>query len=159
MPKIGRPRAIERDPALLNKLADCFLVGFTDEQTALYCGISHDTIGRIRAGKHAYGFTKGFSVSVKIAELEREMRYRKKIWGAKGFWQGAAWFLERKYPTQFSRPELQLQINNQIGPANIVILSPEQSSAIASRLDSIRAKYRPMLENKVIEIEAKQLTT
>ena len=135
---MGRPTKLT--PQLLAKIADCFLVAFTDEQTALYCGISSKTIQRIRQGS--------FCPAIKIAELERELKYRKKIWNAKGYWQGAAWFLERKYPTQFAKPEIQLAVNNQInqGPTNILVVGPERAAILASRHEQIRAKTRELLE-------------
>jgi hypothetical protein len=139
---IGRPRAIDKDPLLIAKIADCFLVAFTDEQTALYCGISQKTVQRLRNG--------GFCPAVKLAELEREMRYRKKIWGAKGFWQGAAWFLERKYPTQFAKPEIQLAVNQQVntGPTNVVVLGPERAKELVSRHEAIRARTIELLDKQ-----------
>lgn len=139
---VGRPKAIDKDPQLIAKIADCFLVAFTDEQTATYCGISSKTVQRLRRG--------AFCPAVKLAELEREMRYRKKIWGAKGFWQGAAWFLERKYPTQFAKPEIQLAINQQVntGPTNVVVLGPERAKELVNRHEAIRAKTIELLEHK-----------
>jgi hypothetical protein len=135
--KIGRPRAIDRDPNLINKIADCFLVAFTDQQTADYCGIHVTTIERLRAGKFG---DVGFSRAVKVAELTREMKYRMKIWNAKGFWQGAAWFLERKYPTQFAKPEIQFQLNQAVstGPTNVIVLGPERAKVLATRFESVR---------------------
>jgi hypothetical protein len=135
--KIGRPRAIDRDPNLISKIADCFLVAFTDAQTALYCGVCTKTIERIRAGKMGR-----FSLAVKNAEMVREMSYRKKIWAARGYWQGAAWFLERKYPTQFAKPEIQFQLNqvHQAGPTNVIVLGPERAALLANRYQTIHQK-------------------
>jgi hypothetical protein len=143
--KPGRPRSIDKDPQLIDKIADCFLVAFTDAQTALYCGVHESTVNRIRNGKFGE-----LSKIVKIAELTREMKYRKKIWDAKGFWQGAAWFLERKYPTQFAKPEIQLAVNQQVssGPTNVVILGPERARVLATRYQVIRAKTLQLLEQE-----------
>jgi hypothetical protein len=141
----GRPRATVKDPKLIDKIADCFLVAFTDEQTAAYCGICTRTIERLRAGKLG-----GFSRAVKIAELQRELKYRKKIWDARGFWQGAAWFLERKYPGQFSKPEVQLQLNQTLnsGPNNLIILGPERAKVLATRQEEIRKNTLQLLDQR-----------
>jgi hypothetical protein len=137
MARTGRPRAIDKDPELINKIADCFLVAFTDQQTAQYCGISRNIIHRIRSGQYGK-----FGLKVKAAELQREFRYRKKIWAATGYWQGAAWFLERKYPTQFAKPEIQLQLNQAVttGPTNLVILGPQRAAILAGRFEVVRQK-------------------
>jgi hypothetical protein len=141
MARTGRPRAIDKDPELINKIADCFLVAFTDQQTAQYCGISVRSIERFRQQRLASG-EKHFWRAVKYAELVREMKYRKKIWAARGYWQGAAWFLERKYPTQFAKPEIQLQLNQAVttGPTNLVILGPQRAAILAGRFEVVRQK-------------------
>jgi hypothetical protein len=138
----GRPKAIDKNPELLNQIAECFLVGFTDEQTALYCDISYKTIQRLRAGK--------FCPSVKRAELARETIYRLKIYDGAPNWQGIAWFLERKYPTQFAKPEIQLAVNQQVntGPTNVVVLGPERAKLLATRYESIRAKTMELLDKQ-----------
>jgi hypothetical protein len=138
----GRPKAIDKNPELLNQIAECFLVGFTDEQTALYCNISAKTIQRLRTGR--------FCPSVKRAELARETIYRLKIYDGAPNWQGIAWFLERKYPTQFAKPEIQLAVNQQVntGPTNVVVLGPERAKELASRHQVIRAKTLELLDKQ-----------
>ena len=122
-------------------IADCFLVAFTDQQTADLCGINEKTIRRMRAG--------GLCPAIKIAELKRELAYRKKIWNAKGFWQGAAWFLERKYPTQFAKPEVQLQINTTNQTVNnTLIVTAEVAHGISSRVKDADAKIERLLKDK-----------
>ena len=130
----GRPRAIDKDPELLERIAECFFLGFTDEQTALDCQISAKTIQRLRRGK--------FCPAVKRAELEREKTYRQKVYDGAPNWQGVAWFLERKYPTQFAKPEIQLAVNQQVntGPTNVVILGPERARVLATRYEQVRSR-------------------
>jgi hypothetical protein len=125
---------------MISKIADCFLVAFTDQQTSDYCGIDLKTIWKIRKGDL-------FPV-VKIAELEREMKYRKKIWNARGFWQGAAWFLERKYPTQFAKPEIQLQINTQVNAVTAITISAEQAAHNLERLKTVDTRIDQFLKNR-----------
>jgi hypothetical protein len=140
MPKIGRPTKLT--PQLISEIADAFLCAFTDQQTADLVGIDVRTIERYRAGKLLPG--------IKKLELKREMGYRLKVWAAKGFWQGAAWFLERKYPTQFAKPEIQLQINNntlnQVN--NTLIVTAEVAHGISSRVKDVDARIERLLKDK-----------
>jgi hypothetical protein len=138
----GRPKVVDKHPELTESIAECFLVGFTDEQTALCCGISAKTVQRLRRG--------GFCPSIKKAELVRERIYRLKIYDGAPNWQGIAWFLERKYPTQFAKPEIQLAVNQQVntGPTNVVVLGPERAKELVSRHEAIRAKTLELLDKQ-----------
>ena len=135
----GRPKAITK--AIEKAIAECFLCAFTDAQTAQLCGIDERTIRRARAGQ--------FCPAIKYAELKRELAYRKKIWNARGYWQGAAWFLERKYPTQFAKPEIQLQINNNNQTVNnTLVVTAEVAGTISSRVREVDAKIERLLKDK-----------
>jgi hypothetical protein len=134
----GRPTVLT--PAIVSKIADCFLVAFTDQQTADYCGIDEKTIRKIRL--------RELFPAVKIAELEREMKYRKKIWAAKGFWQGAAWFLERKYPHQFSSPAVQLQFNSNSVTNNTLVITAEVASTISKRRKEVESKVEKLYKDR-----------
>jgi hypothetical protein len=137
MPR-GRPTVLT--PAMVKKIADCFLVAFNDEQTALYCGIDPKTIWKIRKGD--------LFPAVKIAELQREMKYRIKVWNAKGFWQGAAWFLERKYPTQFAKPEIQLQVNTQFNSVTAITITAPEAGKIRGRLEKVDHRIDQFLSRR-----------
>ena len=122
-------------------MAECFLCAFTDAQTAQLCGIDERTIRRARAGQ--------FCPAIKIAELRRELKYRQKIWNAKGFWQGAAWFLERKYPAQFAKPEVQMNLNMQHNETHqTLIITAEAAKEISGRVHQADAKFNELLKLK-----------
>jgi hypothetical protein len=141
----GRPSKIT--PAIQAQIAEYLFLAFTDEQIATLVGIDRKTIERARHGR--------FCPSIKIAELKREAIYRRKIWAAKGFWQGAAWFLERKYPQQFARPEIQLSWNNNYTQNNLSInISSGDAKQIEAEAKPVRdavssmfEKYRPQSGN------------
>jgi hypothetical protein len=141
----GRPPKLT--PQLISRIADCFLCAFTDQQTADLCGINEKTIRRMRVG--------GLCPQIKKLELHRELAYRQKIWDAKGFWQGAAWFLERKYPTQFAKPEIQLSFNSTYNQNNLSInISAPEAKSIEAEAKPVREavadmfhKYRPAGSN------------
>jgi hypothetical protein len=135
----GRPTVLT--PEVKRKIADCFLVAFTDEQTAQLCGISAKSIQRMRRGE--------LCPEIKTWEMARELAYRMKIWNAKGFWQGAAWFLERKYPTQFAKPEVQLQINTTNQTVNnTLIITAEAAHSNAERVKPLDVKIEKLLKDK-----------
>jgi hypothetical protein len=132
----GRPTVLTQQ--VIKRVADCFLVAFTDEQTAEYCGIGQKTIQRIRRGE--------LWPAVKKAELEREMKYRMRIWNGRGYWQGSAWFLERKYPQQFAKPEIQLQINATTNTINAITISAEQAAHNLERLKTVDSRIDQFLK-------------
>ena len=93
------------------------------------------TIQRARAGQ--------FCPAIKRAEMAREAMYRQRTWdGAEG-WQGAAWNLERKYPTQYSKPEIQLAVNTTNNTVNnTLVVTAEVAGANAERVQPIEAQDR-----------------
>ncbi len=146
MPRTGRPPKLT--PALIEKLAELFFLAFNDAQVALYTGISERTIRRYRAGD--------FCPAIKKAEIDREIAYRKKIWASGPNWCGVAWFLERKYPTQFAKPEIQLSFQSNYTQNNLSIhITSSEAKQIEAEAAPIRdsvkkmfASYRPaQLEN------------
>jgi hypothetical protein len=135
----GRPTVLT--PEVKRKIADCFLVAFTDEQTAHIVGINEKTIRRMRAGEYC--------PEVKKAEYEREFKYRMKIWNAKYLPAGICWMLERKYATQFAKPEVQLQINTTNQTVNnTLIITAEAAHSNAERVKPLDAKITQLLKDK-----------
>ena len=68
-----------------------------------------------------------------------------------GDWRSIAWSLERTYPEEFARPEVQFQINNTYAPSvttnqNVVILAPERAKAMADRSQILEAQVDKLLE-------------
>ena len=126
----------------------------TDEQTAKIAQINEKTIRRMRIA--------GFCPEIKKAELTRELKYRMKLWTSKSLPAGICFMLERKYPTQFSRPEIQLQLNQQIGPQsvqNTIVLGPDRASVLANRYEALEHKAKALLARTKAEepLPAKQL--
>ncbi len=144
MPR-GRPPKIT--PALQDTIAELFFLAFNDAQVALYTGISERTIRKARRGE--------MFPEIKKAEIAREMPYRKRIWNGLGNWCGASWMLERKYPAQFAKPEIQLNWGNTYNQNNLTInISSQDAKAIEAQAKPIRdevssmfEQYRPQLDN------------
>jgi hypothetical protein len=136
---VGRPTKIT--PAVQKTIAELFFLAFTDDQVALFTGVNIRTIARARAG--------GFCLAIKRGELARERAYRQKIWDGREGWQGAAWFFERKYPTQFAKPEIQLAINTTNQTVNnTLIVTAEVAHGISSRVKDVDAKIERLLKDK-----------
>jgi hypothetical protein len=94
-------------PELAARLADHIAAGLTDEEAAALEGISADCLTNWRkSNREFYG-------TIKWAEAERLKGRLARIERGEPGLQGTAWFLERCYPKRFSKPELQLaqQIN------------------------------------------------
>lgn len=143
----GQPTKITKE--LQKTIAELFWLAFTDEQVALFTDISRKTIQRMRAGVYC--------PAIKKAEIKRESIYRKRIWLGKVGWQGAAWALERKYPEQLSRPEVQLQItNNTLNQTtnNSLIISAEVAEQAMARVKMAEAKVVSLYKEKRVASSA-----
>jgi hypothetical protein len=99
----GRPS--KRTPAMVAKIAALISDGLPDEYVAAICGIDRPTLSEWR-------YDKEFSDAIKSAEGKRLKLRLARVEAGEDGWQGTAWFLERRYPREFSRPEV--QFNQQI---------------------------------------------
>jgi hypothetical protein len=138
--KTGRPTKFT--PKLQAQIAELLWLAFTDAQIAEFCEVDERSIRRIRAA--------GFCPEIKKAEIEKEKVYRKRIWDGAPGWQGAAWFLERKYLTQFSRPETQFLIqNNTLNQVNnTLVITAEVASSISKRRKEVESKVEKLFKDR-----------
>ena len=136
----GRPSKFT--PALQKTIADCFFDGLTDHETAILCEVNERTIRRARAGE--------FCPAIKRAEFSRKQFYIKKLRdGKRPDWPRIAWFLERRYPTEFSKPEIQLAINTTNQTVNnTLIVTAEVAHGISARVKDVDAKIERLLKDK-----------
>lgn len=135
----GRPPKLT--PAVQNQIAELFFLAFSDQQVADFIGVHERTIRRYRAGE--------LCPAIKKAEIAREMPYRKRIWDGTGNWCGIAWMLERKYPTQFAKPEIQLAVNTSSHIThNTLIVTAEVAREIGDRAKAAEAKFDRLLKDK-----------
>ena len=136
----GRPTVIT--PAVQKQIAECFFDGLTDHETAVLCEVNERTIQRARAGQ--------FCRAIKKAEFARKQFYVKKLRdGKRADWPRIAWFLERRYPTEFAKPEIQLAINttNQTVNNTLVVVA-EVAKEIHGRVKEADAKIERLLKDK-----------
>ena len=135
-----RPSVITK--AVEQKIAGCFFDGLTDEETALLCGISSKTIQSARHGTKFPG--------IKKIELTRKRFYLEKIRdGDNRDWPRIAWWLERRWPNEFAKPEIQLAINTTNQTVNnTLIVTAEVAHGISSRVKDVDAKIERLLKDK-----------
>jgi hypothetical protein len=118
-------------PELTARLADHIAAGLTDEEAAALEGISSDCLTNWRkSNREFYG-------AIKWAEAERLKGRLARIERGEPGWQGTAWFLERCYPKRFSKPELQLAQQINVGTN-----SPSEIKVDAKLMDELRAGYK-----------------
>lgn len=126
-------RQIQLSENTLKKIAEALFLAYTAEQAAYLGGISKTTLARIKASP------KWKEIEEKSLLLEKA--YRLKVWRGEPGWQGAAWMLERKYPGQLSRPEIQLQVNTDASTTNnVLVITAEQASHLKSRSSAMEAE-------------------
>ena len=141
MPR-GRPTVLTK--ARQTKIAELIWLAYTDQQIAVMVGVNKKTIQRARNADYC----------PRIAQLalEFEEPYRRKMW-AEGFQGGIAWMLERRYPSQFARPEVQLSLSNNLNvnalQINISSVEAKEIAAQAApeqlKVKEMFAQYRPAL--------------
>ena len=133
------PKEIQLSAKTLFKIAEALFLAYTQEQAAYLGGISERTLARILK-------TDVWQQILRDA-LEMEKPYRKKIYRGEPGWQGAAWMLERKYPGQLSKPEVQLSLNSGDSVTNnTLVITAEQAQGLKNRnaiLDEALAKLTP----------------
>ena len=129
-------------PAVIKQIAESFLYGFNDDETALLVGMDRKTIQRARAGS--------FCPEIKRAEQARKALYVRRITeGKRADWARWAWFLERRFPLQFAKPEIQLSVNNNNQTVNnTLVVTAEVAHGISSRVKEVDAKIDRLLKDK-----------
>jgi hypothetical protein len=126
-------RPLNLSPKALKFIADCLFDGLTDSETALLAGVSQKFIERARAGEQC--------PEIKRATLHRKRHYIALIRDGddrSNHWQRIAWFLERRYPREFSKPEVQLNLTTNASTTNnTLIITAEQAQNLQSRSNAI----------------------
>jgi hypothetical protein len=140
MPR-GRPTVLTL--AVIKKIADCFFDGLSNEETALLCDINEKTIDRARHGI--------FCPAIKKAEVGRKLFYIRKLRdGKRQDWTRIAWFLERRYPQEFAKPEVLMQIgNNTLNQVNnTLVITAEVASTIGKRRKEVESKVEKLFKDR-----------
>jgi hypothetical protein len=134
----GRPT--KQTPQIVQKIAGAIALGLADDEAASIADINADTLAQWKKDPT-------FSEKIKNAVSTRLAMRLSKIESGTDGWQGTAWLLERLYPSRFSRPEVQISLQNsfnQTTSALTIVISKEEYQQINAQAEESRAKVRGM---------------
>lgn len=126
---------------LVVEVAECFLDGLTDEETGDVCDVDPDTIRKWRR----FG-------PIRKHETGRKRFYIKEIRdGKRRDWTRLAWWLERRYPLEFSRPEVAHEISlshhSTVNTVQNLVISSELAEQLAQRNANMAEKIEQLFQN------------
>jgi hypothetical protein len=144
---------------MIDRLLKAIATGAPYNICATACGITPDAFHSWRRED------PDFAAKVDRVASKTALRLVKKIeWHGKANWAAMAWLLERRYPHDFSKPEVQFNLaiqNNNGGATNTIVLGPERASVLANRYAEIREKTKRMVDGEtkrpVVDVEARLL--
>ena len=126
-------KPIQLSAKTLKSIAESLFLAYTAEQAAYMAGVSKNTLARIKDSP------TWVEILSQAAQLEKP--YRQKIYKGEPGWQGAAWMLERKYASQFARPDIQLSLNTSNTTTNqTIVITAEQATNLRNRNASLDAE-------------------
>jgi hypothetical protein len=121
-------------------IAESISLGLTDEEAAAIADIPAPTLSQWRR-------IPEFAEALKKATAIR-LRDRLKMINARvDNWPALGWLLERQYPTRWSKPELQISLNNSFNQtvnALSITISREEAKQIEEVAGATRVKVREM---------------
>ena len=128
-------RKIIYSKVLINLIAGCIFDGLTDEETSLLSGVPVRQISRLRAGDDC--------PEIRRSSVERMRKYIALIRDGddrSNRWQRIAWFLERRYPDRWAKPEVLLNLNASSTTNNVLVITAEQASSLKGRANAVEAE-------------------
>lgn len=136
MPR-GRPPAITKPKEA--RIAELIWLAYTDKQIAALVDVSYKTIARARNGE--------LCPRIKKLALELEEPYRRKLWEGQYLPAGVCWMLERRYPNEFAKPEIQLSFQNNYTQNNLSIhITSSEAKQIEAQAAPIRESVKKMFD-------------
>jgi hypothetical protein len=137
---LGDGRPSKQTPAKVRKICSALAMGLNDEEAALVAGISDVTMTLWRRDP---AFVERIKRAVALRLYKRLQRIEAGVEG----WQGTGWCLERQFPTRFSKPEVQISLNNSFNQtvnALSITISPEEIKTIESQAGPVREKVKEL---------------
>jgi hypothetical protein len=138
-PKSGR----KLTPEMVTQVAEYFIDGFMDTEIALLCGVSHQTIERWRE-----------LAPIKKAVLVRKRFYIQQVRdGTRPDWARVCWWLERRYPGEFSKPEIAHMINSSKTTTNItnLVISTELAEQLSARSALVQNQVKELFASHTMQ--------
>ena len=132
----------EQTAEVVEKISHAIALSLADDEAAAFAGISDMTLTTWRRDPEFLGKIKN-AVSTRLA-----MRLSRIESGTDG-WQGTAWLLERLYPSRFSRPEVQISLQNNFNQtvnALSITIAPQEIREIEAVAEPVRASVRQMFD-------------
>jgi hypothetical protein len=125
----------------LEKLAEFLFDGFNISDIAFYFDCSRELIRKIRDGEAI--------PEIRKAVIDRKAFYIAEIRDSENKrFARIAWFLERRWPKEFARPEVQLSLSEQHTTNNTLVVSAEVAEALLKRSKAINTEIDALLEAK-----------
>ena len=136
-------RKIIYTKALIDLIAGCIFDGLTDSETALLAKVPVKQISRLRLGEDC--------PEIRESTIQRMRKYIALIRDGEdrsNRWQRIAWFLERRYPDRWAKPEVLLNINSSGANVtnNTLVITAEQAQGLRNRnatIDEALSKLSP----------------
>jgi hypothetical protein len=142
--KWQKPRKLHArlTPELVEKIAECFVSGFSDQDTGSLCDVDPQTIAAWRR-----------LPILRNAEVSRKLHYIRLLRdGKQRDWVRLAWWLERRYPTEFSRPEVAHAISvahqTTTNVTQNVVISSDVAKQLAARSAATSKKIDEIFANR-----------
>lgn len=125
-------------PKLTKELAKEFVklveAGATNADACAYIGVDESTFYRWLKNPKTEP-ERQLCNDIKAAETKRKLWHLRKIQQASdnGAWQASAWYLERRYPREYAKPEVQLRVD--MKPEDVQTASNESLLGLAKQLE------------------------
>jgi hypothetical protein len=131
-----------RTKVLTDSIAESISLGLTDEEAAAIADIQPETLSRWRRIPE---FDQALKRATAIRLRDRLLLINARV----DNWPALGWLIERQYPTRFSKPEIQISLNNSFNQTLntlSITVSAEEVKQIEAKAAPIREKVRRMLE-------------
>jgi hypothetical protein len=137
------PQKHKLSPEIIAQVAQCISNGFTHEEIALLCDLNEKTVRRWCELAPIKKAVLARKQSLIQCITDRSLRD----------WVRYAWLLERKYPTEYSRPE----VAHAIATANVtqnnltqnLVISADIAKELTARGAAVRKQINQLFENRV----------
>ena len=126
----------------LLKIAKMLYNGFQDDELAFYFNCESQAIKAIRLGHQ--------NPEVRRAVYEYKNKDIEKIKAGHGKLSGLIWFLERRWPRQFARPDVQLSLSAGPTTNNTLVVSAEVAEALVSKSKQVNFEIDSLINQKMV---------
>jgi hypothetical protein len=141
MPARGKGRPSKLTALVIAKIAEAISYGLTDQEAADLVDVNIAQLTRWKRDR------PHFRAAIKKQCQERLLFRLKTVEKGGPNWCGCAWILERMYPTRFSKPEVQLNINNTINQNTLHLsITAEEAKEIEALAEPVRGEVAQLYQ-------------